>query len=79
MNTPVDKEKALEILGGDEDMFYHMLGQFESMAKLEEVMAKLATCVEQEDWANMKEAAHSLKGASGYIGAMPIHQACLHI
>jgi HPt (histidine-containing phosphotransfer) domain-containing protein len=42
-------------------------------------MEKLALAVDQKHYENMKTAAHTLKGASGYIGASRIHYACFYI
>lgn len=46
---------------------------------LESNMGKLGQAVEERHFPNIKTAAHSLKGASGYIGASRVHYACFYI
>ncbi len=55
------------------------------MLKRLEVMS-LTTCMQQvsdglnqKDWNKMKQGAHQLKGASGYVGAGRLHYMCYHI
>jgi HPt (histidine-containing phosphotransfer) domain-containing protein len=55
-----------------------MLAKFEEMSLIS-CMKGLATAVDGQDYLKMKEAAHSLKGASGYIGASHLHYACYFI
>jgi len=59
-------------------MFYMMLEKFEDMS-LMECMTRIAKDVENKDFKEMKNDAHSLKGASGYIAASHIHYACYFI
>lgn len=42
-------------------------------------MRQIADAIRENDWAEMKQGAHSLKGASGYVGASHIHYACYYI
>ena len=42
-------------------------------------MIKIKSAVETLNYDDYKEHAHSLKGASGYIGASRIHYACYYI
>ena len=42
-------------------------------------MEKIVPTVEQHDYDNYREFAHSLKGASGYVGASRLHYACFFI
>ena len=42
-------------------------------------MELMKKAVEAKDYYNFKEAAHSLKGASGYVGASHVMFSCYHI
>ncbi len=55
-----------------------MLGQFEDMM-LNTEMEKLANSLASQNWGDMKFAAHSLKGSSGYIGVSRLHYACYYV
>ena len=55
-----------------------MLGKLETLS-LNPSLEALAQAVEDKDYAKMKSKAHSLKGASGYIGASCLHYSCYHI
>ena len=55
-----------------------MLGKLE-MLSLNPSLEALAQAVEDLDYPKMKSKAHSLKGASGYIGASCLHYSCYHI
>lgn len=75
---PIDTKKAIEALGGEKTIFYSMLGKFETMSLLS-TMEELRDAVNELDYSKIKNKAHSLKGASGYIGAAGIHYSCYHI
>lgn len=59
-------------------MFYMMLAKFEEMS-LMDCLKNIANAVDNKDYEKMKSAAHSLKGASGYIGASRLHYSCYFI
>ena len=42
-------------------------------------MEKIVPAVDQQDFDNYKIHAHSLKGASGYVGASRLHYVCYFI
>ena len=65
-------------MGLDEDTFYFMLEQFEDLTLMKN-LEEMAKAVNDFNYSAMKEAAHSLKGAAGYIGAGRIHWVCYHI
>ena len=75
---PIDIDKAIAQLGGERQIFYSMLGKFESMSLLSS-LEELRDAVNERDYAKIKCKAHSLKGASGYIGAGAIHYSCYHM
>ena len=60
---PVDINKGTEQLGGSDMMFYMMLEKLEEMS-LTKCMEDLAVDVNKLDFLEMKNHAHSLKGAS---------------
>ena len=75
---PIDMQKAVQLLGGNTRLFYNMLGKLESMS-LVPSMKGIADAMVAEDYLDMKAKAHSLKGASGYIGASNVHYSCFQI
>ena len=42
-------------------------------------MQQVSEGLNQKDWNKMKQGAHQLKGASGYVGAGRLHYMCYHI
>ena len=78
ISRPIDVKKAIEQLGGSPEMFYMMLEKFEDMSLLE-CLTNLAKDVNEQDFLKMKNDAHSLKGASGYICASRVYYACYYI
>ena len=42
-------------------------------------MKEIAEALDENDWERMRGGAHSLKGASGYVGAGRIHYCCYHM
>ena len=77
-STPIDIDLAIQGLGGEPQIFYMMLGNLEGMT-LNQTMKNIILPFEQKKYEEMKNLAHSLKGASGYIGASRIHYACYFI
>jgi len=61
----------LQTMGGEERIFYRMLGQLPKMS-LDPSLVDIAKSVDNLDYKDMKEKAHSLKGSCGYIGAGPL-------
>ena len=59
-------------------MFYMMLEKFEDMSLIE-CMTNLANDIDEMNFLKMKNDAHSLKGASGYICASHVYYACYFI
>jgi CheY-like chemotaxis protein len=66
----LDQSAALERLGGDRNFFLELVQLFlQDLAKQErEILAALAA----DDAARLRRAAHGLKGAATYIGAMQV-------
>lgn len=75
---PIDTSSAISALGGEASIYYNMLGKFEPMSLLV-TLEELADAMNEQDFTKIKNKAHSLKGASGYIGAAGIHYSCYHI
>jgi HPt (histidine-containing phosphotransfer) domain-containing protein len=59
-------------------MFFHMLEKFEDLSLIQ-CMKDCAKAVDEMNYDNLKHAAHSLKGSSGYVGASHLHYACYFI
>jgi HPt (histidine-containing phosphotransfer) domain-containing protein len=77
-STPIDIEAAIQGLGDDPDIFYLMLGNLESMS-LNGCLRDIIPVFESRDYDKIKHYAHSLKGASAYIGASRLHYMCFFI
>lgn len=77
-SRPIDLKKAIDQLGGSPEMFYMMLEKFEEMSLIE-CINNIANDVNDNNYLKMKNDAHSLKGASGYICASHIYYACYFI
>lgn len=71
ISTPLDIKAGTSILGGSEQMYYNMLGRFEDMTLFSSLI-RTNKGVDTHDNVEVKEGAHALKGASGYIGASHI-------
>ena len=77
-SSPIDIDLAIPGLGGEPQIFYMMLGHLEGMT-LNPTMKNIIGPFEQKNYEEMKDLAHSLKGASGYIGASRLHYVCYFI
>ena len=56
-------------------MYYRMLGKLEDPT-IKQSMQEMVAHYENKDYGKIKELAHSLKGASGYIGASRVYYHC---
>eukprot|EP01017_Pseudomicrothorax_dubius_P003921 TRINITY_DN10681_c0_g1_i1.p1 TRINITY_DN10681_c0_g1~~TRINITY_DN10681_c0_g1_i1.p1 ORF type:complete len:101 (+),score=12.33 TRINITY_DN10681_c0_g1_i1:116-418(+) len=63
---PIDMKKGIELIGGDEGMFWDVMGKFEELT-FDNSMQKMYESFKARDYAQLKASAHTLKGASGYI------------
>jgi len=78
IEDPIDVKDAIEGLGGDPNIFYMMLANLENMS-LVGILKDIIPALENRDYLQMKTLAHSLKGASAYIGASRLHYVCYYI
>mmetsp|Transcript_14670 Transcript_14670/g.24990 ORF Transcript_14670/g.24990 Transcript_14670/m.24990 type:complete len:133 (+) Transcript_14670:28-426(+) len=78
ISTPIDVDKAIQGLGGDPNIFYMMLENLEKLALIK-TMRELVPEYDNRNFQAIKDLAHSLKGASGYVGASRLHYACYFI
>ena len=78
VDTPIDVPRAIELLGNQAKIFYQMLGKLEKLS-LTPALTDIAQAINDRDFNKYKSKAHSLKGASGYIGASNLHYSCYHI
>ena len=63
-----DVHGAIERLGGDEDVYLHILAQFPK----DDTMAQLDTALSCQSWDAAFTAAHALKGLAGNLGFTPL-------
>ena len=75
---PIDVPKAIEQSSGRKDVFIKMLEKLEDMALIPN-LKEIAAAVEAKDYLALKNKAHMLKGASGYVAAGPVHYSCYFI
>ena len=75
---PIDVTKAIEQFSGQKEMFFKMLKKLEGMSLIPN-LREIALAVDAKDYSAIKQKAHSLKGASGYIAAGPVHYCCYFI
>ena len=78
ITNPVDINTPVDSLGGNNKLYFAMLSRLEGMS-LSMCMQQITDAVDNKEWLKMKNAAHSLKGASGYVGASKVHYACYYI
>ena len=78
VDTPIDVPRAIELLGDQTKIFYNMLSKLEKLSLLP-TLTDTAQAIDDRDFAKYKNKVHSLKGASGYVGASNLHYSCYHI
>ena len=78
LKDPIDSKQAIQCLSGNAKMFYSMLSKMEGMS-INANMKQISDGLETENWAKMKNGAHSLKGSSSYVGAGYLYYACLYM
>ena len=78
VDKKIDLDTALKNLGGDEDVYYGMLNKFEDMT-LNQTIKEIIAPYDAKQYRTVMEVAHSLKGASGYIGASRLYYQCYFI
>ena len=66
----LDHAKALERLGGDEELYVEVAGIFRKDAL--QLVDAIQTAVRDRDADALRRTAHSLKGAAGYVGGMAV-------
>jgi len=67
MSAGWDYAAALERVGGDEPLLAELIAIF--FEEYPKFAARLTQSLSQKDFAALREAAHSLKGSLGYLGA----------
>ena len=75
ISTPLDHDTALSSLKDNKNLYFMMLGRFKNTSLLP-LIGQISQAVDAQNWTRMKEAAHSLKGSSGYAGAGHLHYDC---
>ena len=74
-STPLDHGTALSSLKDNRNLYFMILGRFKSSSLLP-LITQISQAADAQNWARLKEAAHSLKGSSGYAGASHLHYDC---
>jgi HPt (histidine-containing phosphotransfer) domain-containing protein len=74
LTDPIDLETGIRSIG-DEETFYNMMEGFDDMTLIE-TLTKMKEHVQSQDFPKLRDAAHSLKGASGYLAAGRIFKLC---
>jgi len=67
MSAGWDYAAALERVGGDEPLLVELIAIF--FEEYPKFAARLTQSLSQQDFTTLREAAHSLKGSLGYLGA----------
>ena len=78
LSTPIDHRTAIDNLGGDSGMYFMLLDQLEQMSLLNDTKG-VSEAFERNDFQAMKNSAHSLKSAAGYVGAGRLQDSCYWI
>lgn len=66
------------MLGGVTSIFYNMMGRIETTTLIP-TLKDLGVAYDKQDYASMKNKAHALKGACGYIGGGRVYYSCARI
>ena len=74
LTDPIDLETGVKSIG-DEETFFSIMEGFDRMTLLE-TLNKMKDCVETRDFPKLRDAAHSLKGAAGYLAAGRVFKLC---
>ncbi|NLX13706.1 MAG: response regulator [Phycisphaerales bacterium] len=69
---PTDKAKALEMLGGDEELFEEAMNIF--LEQTPRVVLDMVSAAESADTQRLRSLAHGLKGSAASLAAEPIRQ-----
>ena len=78
ISTPIEIDIAVKGLGGEPSVFYMMLGNLEPMS-LNKCVTGMVTAYDNLDYKKLMDEAHSVKGASAYVGASRLHYMCYFI
>lgn len=73
--VPIDLESALDRTGNDEDFLYELINIY--VDDYEEKQQELKTAIEQEDYSQIQEIGHSLKGSSANLSLTYMQAASL--
>lgn len=75
--TPIDIDKAIERLGGNEAIFRRVAKRFVDTQEAE--LRKCEDHVQQQNWTAALEYFHSLRGVAGFVGAEDLVRRALEI
>jgi len=74
MDEGLDLSSLRQITGGDKALEAELFAVFNESTS--ECLVSLRVAFDREDDAGWRDAAHALKGASGSMGAMMLHDVC---
>lgn len=73
----IDKNVGLDLLGGDEELYMEILGDYVEESK--EMLENVVNAYNAEDWKNYSIHVHGLKSASKSVGAMQLFDISLKL
>ena len=72
-----DYNKVLAVTGGDKELAVEIIGIFRE--QIPKLLGDIQNAVETGDTVKLQQAAHTLKGASGNVGALMIYEVALFL
>jgi HPt (histidine-containing phosphotransfer) domain-containing protein len=77
LDTPMDHEWGAANLGSA-DNFFNLVSKYEGMALISD-LEKAAKAMDEENWLELRNAIHSIKGSSAYAGAGRLSDVCYYM
>lgn len=74
---PIDRKEVLERIGGDEDFLKELIEIYKQ--EFAEKTDELTRAIEEKNFQVIREAGHSLKGASANLSLMALREAALEM
>ena len=70
-------QDSVDRVGGEEDFLIELLNDFREM--IDENLRKIQSSIEEKNFIEIRELAHSMKGASGNLGLNTIYDTTLNL
>ena len=77
ISKPIDVGFSIKVLGDNPTAFYSMIKPLAKTIDLN--LTSIAKSFDCQDWKEMRDSVHQIKGASAFIGAGRIYYACYYI